>query len=312
MKRNTAQTVNNAMIADLPSLYDGVFKVADDGRIYRRKNCGYVLAPQTKASKNNRYLVVTAMICGKQKGFYVHRLVAEAYIPNPQNKPTINHLDNNGFNNHVSNLAWATYKENTDHAVENGLNRSIATRGVPCICCGEPTLVKDGVCTACKVESKIIEKRATVIERKAQIVEVILNEVDIDEISERNLDFLRLFSRGATLQEIGDKYGITREGVRLVIDRYLTRSQQGNRIAERVTEQQKQISTYINEMGFIKSRLATRAEISSHALGKMLRLERRMPHDVFERLCEFTKFEPPASSKPSPTPIQASCSSLQR
>lgn len=57
----------------------------------------------------------------KRKGMYVHRLLAIAYIPNPENKPCINHIDANKTNFSLENLEWCTHKENTKHARVNGL-----------------------------------------------------------------------------------------------------------------------------------------------------------------------------------------------
>ena len=75
-----------------------------------------------KVSKHsNDYLTIKLSSNGIDLNFTIHRLVAETFIPNPLNKPNINHIDGNKTNPHVDNLEWVTRSENQKHAYRTGL-----------------------------------------------------------------------------------------------------------------------------------------------------------------------------------------------
>lgn len=67
------------------------------------------------------YLRIRVTINGIKKTIHVHRAVAKAFIPNPDELPQVNHKDGNKANNAVNNLEWCTNKQNARHAMENGL-----------------------------------------------------------------------------------------------------------------------------------------------------------------------------------------------
>lgn len=75
------------------------------------------------------YRYVGLALNGKTKTLYVHRLVALAFIPNPENKPEVNHCDGVKSNNHVDNLEWSTTHENIVHARVTGLNKGNGVKG---------------------------------------------------------------------------------------------------------------------------------------------------------------------------------------
>ena len=108
--------------------YEEMYQISDLGRvkslarIIKHQNRHYRKDKILKTSIDNHgYLQVTLCKNGKVKRFHVHRLVAQAFIPNPENKPQVNHIDGNKLNNNINNLEWNTAGENTYHAYKNDL-----------------------------------------------------------------------------------------------------------------------------------------------------------------------------------------------
>ena len=97
-------------IEGLPRCY----LITSDGKIINGET-GYELKQLVNRAG---YYYVQFTINGKHYSRNVHRLIAEAFIPNPEHKPYINHIDGNRKNNAIENLEWCTAKENTDHAAK--------------------------------------------------------------------------------------------------------------------------------------------------------------------------------------------------
>ena len=102
--------------------YEGKYQVSNLGRV---KSLSFSHTNQEKVLKgtpsNWGYLKVELYSNGKGKIFYIHRLVANAFIPNPETKSQVNHIDGNKTNNVASNLEWCSPGENQSHAIKHGL-----------------------------------------------------------------------------------------------------------------------------------------------------------------------------------------------
>lgn len=115
---------------DVPD-YSGTYEVSNYGRVRTHKDKttftkhhGIRKWKQIILKEKNptgRDVRVSLWKNGKHKDFLVHRLVALAFIPQVPGKESINHIDGNPRNNHVSNLEWCNHKENNNHAFDNGL-----------------------------------------------------------------------------------------------------------------------------------------------------------------------------------------------
>lgn len=99
-----------------------------------------IIGKNIKLLQNTRgYYDVVICYQGKKHHIRPHRIVAELFIPNPMNKPEVNHIDGNKLNNNVSNLEWSTRKENIHHAMQLGLlkHKPKAIETYTCKTCGK-------------------------------------------------------------------------------------------------------------------------------------------------------------------------------
>jgi hypothetical protein len=97
--------------------YERLYEVSNKGRIKVLRYCKERIL---KPSVTNGYQKITLTLDGQRRSFKLHRLVAKAFVPNPKNKPEVNHKDFDKQNNCADNLEWATHLENICHAAKGG------------------------------------------------------------------------------------------------------------------------------------------------------------------------------------------------
>ena len=125
--------------------YEGLYEVNNHGQVkslyYRGNFESKILKP---GKDRGGYLYVNLHKNGKAKNYRIHRLVAEAFLSNPENLPCINHKDENKENNCLSNLEWCSYEYNINYGTRN----ERASKKVMCI---ETNEVFKSICEAERV-----------------------------------------------------------------------------------------------------------------------------------------------------------------
>lgn len=139
---------------DIPG-YEGAYQATKTGRIrsltrsVRCRSNGTITRPGRELLQTvnlNGYATVPLSVEGKSKICSVHRLVALTYLPNPENKPQVNHIDGNKLNNDVTNLEWVTQSENIQHAKAQGLWNPEK--------CGDISRMQSGIAVRCITDGK--------------------------------------------------------------------------------------------------------------------------------------------------------------
>jgi hypothetical protein len=204
--------------------YEGHYEISSFGRVKSlarmRKSARGGFAPlrerimKPKTTKYG-YLTVHLLDHGRTSWPSIHRLVADAFIPNTDNKPTVNHIDADKTNNNVSNLEWATHSEQMTHAVENDL---LDFHGSPkftkqmklemhehfvktgCSISELARLFNTSERTAGRVAKGVVPRTTTrILKDGSRFIENILTKQEVEDIK-------RLRSEGMTLSAIGQMF----------------------------------------------------------------------------------------------------------
>lgn len=107
--------------------YESLYQVSDSGRVRSLRTGKYI----SKRVGYDGYVRVSLSNNGEQKALFLHRLIGQAFVPNPNNYPEINHKDENKQNNSLSNLEWCTHKYNSNYGTR--VNRMATTNYEPVI-----------------------------------------------------------------------------------------------------------------------------------------------------------------------------------
>lgn len=104
--------------------YEGLYEVDDMGTVFSiTKGIGYRVGPLKPYMTGSKYLKVNLYKNKKATHMYVHRIVAETFIPNPQRLPQVNHINGVKTDNRLENLEWCTEAENAQNAISRGVWR---------------------------------------------------------------------------------------------------------------------------------------------------------------------------------------------
>lgn len=109
--------------------YEGLYAITSCGKVWSYRSQKFL-----KPRKNNEgYLHVDLYKDGKRKSYLIHRLVAEVYIPNPENKTDVNHKNEIPTDNYVNNLEWTTHKENMNYGNRNAKIAAKLSKPIYCV-----------------------------------------------------------------------------------------------------------------------------------------------------------------------------------
>lgn len=270
---------------------NGKLLIVEDQTVYRIKGKLLYKCAVNGTSRGYRYDSVTFQEDGKQKQVTVHRLMSEAFIPNPENKPQVNHIDGDTSNNELNNLEWVTAQENVQHAFDTGLVRTLANTPFKCIKCAGAVMNFGSLCTECKSEMRVLKNR--LLSKQNQRNK--FRDIDTSSLKSRYRNIIKSRFRGDTLQEIGDRMGVSREYVRQLEERVLNKDSRVYKVIKKVAKP-KPISITLKaaRVNADKSgnEIAESIGITTSALYNWERYKSKIPYPNFTKLCKLYNMPP--------------------
>lgn len=265
---------------------DGSLEVHTDGAIYKILQDGSK-TPATlyQTGKDNEYRAISIQEEGKQRHYLTHRLIAEAFLPNPDSLPIVLHKNGNLSDNRVENLMWSNNKER--------IKQSIKEKQKPCLICGTPTCAMDQICTKCKVARRQAEK---VKENNRMTEEKITNQfsdIDLSILSPREAEAVQLRMKFMTYEQIANKMGCSRQYIEQSLHRALSKKAVGPK--PRAVQRRKR-TALINELTKLQCKKTCLENKIKDLQEEISYLENRMKN-VSEQIAETPGAATPRESK---------------
>lgn len=207
---------------------NGHLEVFEDGTVYKiGKDGGKVKAVISSAGPGKKYQTVNYSNNGIQKNLLLHRLVAKAFLPNPEEYPYVGHIDGDRSNNRVDNLKWISKEEQMQKARESAI-KTLEKRAKKCPKCGQVTYRKDGICKECRKALQRQEKE----EKRIEKINDQFKDIDFKSLTAREQLVVKMRLEGKTYEEIAQAKGCSRQCIDMCLKHAVVKSSSPQKVGK--------------------------------------------------------------------------------